>query len=29
MLSFGGQTASNCGVTLFDEGVLIKYGKRF
>ncbi|MGB8101660.1 MAG: carbamoyl phosphate synthase large subunit, partial [Nitrososphaeraceae archaeon] len=26
MLSFGGQTALNCGVTLFDEGVLNKYG---
>jgi carbamoyl-phosphate synthase large subunit len=26
MLSFGGQTALNCGVTLNDEGVLNKYG---
>ena len=26
MLSFGGQTALNCGVTLDDEGVLNKYG---
>ncbi len=26
ILSFGGQTALNCGVTLYDEGVLDKYG---
>jgi len=26
ILSFGGQTALNCGVTLYDEGVLNKYG---
>ena len=26
MLSFGGQTALNCGVDLFETGVLKKYG---
>lgn len=26
MLSFGGQTALNCGTALFDSGVLAKYG---
>ena len=26
LLSFGGQTALNCGLELFDEGVLYKYG---
>lgn len=26
MLSFGGQTALNCGVDLFDNGILKKYG---
>jgi carbamoyl-phosphate synthase large subunit len=26
LLSFGGQTALNCGVTLHDEGVFYKYG---
>ena len=28
MLSFGGQTALNCGLTLHDSGVLDKYGVR-
>ena len=26
MLSFGGQTALNCGMALFKEGILNKYG---
>jgi len=26
MLSFGGQTALNCGITLYKEGILHKYG---
>src|SRR5260221_778063 len=26
LLSFGGQTALNCGITLYEEGILKKYG---
>ena len=28
MLGFGGQTALNCGVSLYQEGILEKYGIR-
>jgi carbamoyl-phosphate synthase large subunit len=28
MLSFGGQTALNCGTTLFKDGILNKYGTK-
>ena len=28
MLGFGGQTALNCGVSLYEQGILEKYGVR-